>query len=46
MGCDGIWERYDCQGMIDRITHARKKERDEKKVLSDLMDELLAKDTS
>lgn len=32
--------------MVNKISQSRKKERDEKKVLSSLMDELLAKDTS
>lgn len=47
MGCDGIWERYvqNSQGLIDIVDRYRKDNKDQKKLVEDLLDELLAKDT-
>lgn len=46
IGCDGIWERYvdNSQGMVDLIRKDIGK-KDSKKLIEDLLDFLLAKDT-
>lgn len=46
VGCDGIWERYvdNSQGMVDLIRKDVGK-KDSKKLMEDLLDYLLAKDT-
>jgi len=47
MGCDGIWERYvdNSQGLIDIVERHRKENKDQKRLVEELLDELLAKDT-
>jgi len=48
MGCDGIWEKYveNSQGLIDMLRDDLKVKKDLKKVVEDLLDHLLARDTS
>lgn len=48
MGCDGIWERYvdNSQGIIDIVREQLKKESNRGKIMEDLMDTLIATDTS
>lgn len=47
MGCDGIFERFvnDNQPLVSRIIEERKKGADGIKIMKDLLDFLLAKDT-
>jgi serine/threonine protein phosphatase PrpC len=47
MGCDGIWERYveDSQGLIDIVKKELNNKKDTTKLMEDLLDLLLAKDT-
>ena len=47
MGCDGIWERFvdNSQGLLDLIKSQLKINKDLKKIIEDLLDMLLAKDT-
>lgn len=47
MGCDGIWEKYvdNSQGLIDVIKEKIGKGKDNRTIMSELLDELLAKDT-
>lgn len=48
MGCDGIWERYanDSQPMITRIANERKTGNEGLPILVNLLDSVLAKETS
>lgn len=48
LGCDGIWEKYveNSQGLIDMIRDDVKSGKDLRKLVEDLLDHLLAKDTS
>jgi hypothetical protein len=48
MGCDGIWEKYvnDSQPMITRISNERKTGTECSIILKQLLDSLVAKDTS
>lgn len=49
LGCDGIWERYvdDSQGMINILNQQISKyPKDSRKIMEDLLDNLLAKETS
>ena len=48
MGCDGIWERYvnDSQPMATRISNERKIGNDGQTILKNLLDSLVAKQTS
>jgi serine/threonine protein phosphatase PrpC len=48
MGCDGIWEKYtnDSQPMITRISNERKTGNDASSILKNLLDSLVAKETS
>ena len=47
MGCDGIWERYvdNSQGLIDVLKNQFKVTKDYSKIITDLLDQLLAQDT-
>lgn len=47
MGCDGIWERYvnDSQLLITELTEKRKQTKNPAKLMEDLLDNLLAKNT-
>ena len=47
MGCDGIWERYveNSQGLLDIVKSQLKISKDNRKIIEDLLDLLLAKDT-
>lgn len=47
MGCDGIWERYvdNSQGLIDILKSQLKIKKDLRKIMEDLLNMLLAKDT-
>lgn len=47
LGCDGIWERYveNSQGLIDVVKHELKQKKSHAKVMEDLLNLLLAKDT-
>ena len=46
MGCDGIWQRYveDSQGLIE-IVKKQINKKENTKLMEDLLDLLLAKDT-
>lgn len=48
MGCDGIWERYvdDSQGLVDVMKNQLKSGKNMNKIMTDLLDMLLAKDTN
>lgn len=48
MGCDGIWERYveNNQGIIDIVHEQLGKEKNRVKVIEDLMETLIAGDTT
>lgn len=48
IGCDGIWERYveNSQGIIDIVRQQLAKEQNKVKVLEDLMETLIATDTT
>jgi serine/threonine protein phosphatase PrpC len=48
MGCDGIWEKYvkDSQQMVTRIWNEKKSGIDGVSILKNLLDSLLARDTS
>ena len=48
MGCDGIFERYvtDNQPLITKVANERKTGHKSEKILENLLDTLLAKDTS
>lgn len=48
MGCDGIWERYvnDSQPMVTRIANERKTNNEGLTILVNLLDSVLAKETS
>lgn len=48
MGCDGIWERYvkDSQPLITRIWNEKKSNTDGVNILKNLLDFLLASDTT
>jgi protein phosphatase 1G len=48
MGCDGIWERYveNSQGIIDIVREDIKKGKESKKIVEDLLDQLLAPNTN
>ena len=48
MGCDGIWERYvkDPQPLITRIWNEKKSNTDGVNILKNLLDFLLASDTT
>ncbi len=47
MGCDGIWERYvdNSAGLIDIVKGDIKSNKDQKRLVEDMLDLLLAKDT-
>ena len=47
MGCDGIWERFveNSQGLIDILKSQFKMNKDMNKIVEDLLNMLLAKDT-
>lgn len=47
MGCDGIWERYvnDSQLMINDLKEKRKTQKNSCKLMEELLDGLLAKNT-
>ena len=47
MGCDGIWERFvdNSQGLLDMIKTQFKTTKDLTKIIENLLDSLLAKDT-
>ena len=47
MGCDGIWQRYveNSQGLIDIVKADLKTNKEYKKLMEDMLDLLLAKDT-
>ena len=47
-GCDGIWERYvdNNQGMIDLVYKQYWTQENKAKILEDLMETLIARDTS
>ena len=47
MGCDGIWERYvdNTQGLIDLVKPEVKSKKPQTKIVEDLLNQLLAKDT-
>lgn len=47
LGCDGIWERYvdNSQGLVDVVKQSIKTTKDMKKIIENLLDFLLAKDT-
>lgn len=48
MGCDGIWERYvnDSQPLVTRIANERKTNNEGLTILVNLLDSVLAKETS
>jgi serine/threonine protein phosphatase PrpC len=48
MGCDGIWEKYvnDSQPMVTRIANERKTGIEGLNILTNLLDSVLAKETS
>ena len=48
MGCDGIWEKYvnDSQPMVTRIGNERKTGIEGLNILTNLLDSVLAKETS
>lgn len=48
MGCDGIWERYvkDAQPLVTRVWNEKKANMDGVVILKNLLDSLLAADTS
>jgi serine/threonine protein phosphatase PrpC len=48
MGCDGIWERYvnDSQPLVTRIANERKTNTEGLTILVNLLDSVLAKETS
>lgn len=47
VGCDGIWQRYvdNSQGLIDMVREQLQKKKENKVVMQELLDELIAKDT-
>lgn len=48
IGCDGIWEKYvnDSQPMVTRIGNEKKTGNDGSTILKNLLDSLVAKETS
>ncbi len=48
IGCDGIWEKYveNSQGLIDMVRDDLKLNKEIRKITEDLLDHLLARDTS
>lgn len=48
IGCDGIWQKYveNSQGLIDLVKGSLKPANTLKSIVEDLLDHLLAKDTS
>lgn len=48
MGCDGIWEKYveNSQGLIDIVAKDIKSGKEQKKIVEDLLNGLLATNTS
>ena len=48
LGCDGIWEKYvnDSQPMMTRISNERKTGNNGQQILKNLLDSLVAKETS
>lgn len=48
MGCDGIWEVKSNEDMVKWVTKKldEKKQKENGKILEDLLEELIAKDTS
>lgn len=47
IGCDGIWQRYveNSQGLIDIIKGHIGNQKPNRKIMQELLDELVAKDT-
>jgi serine/threonine protein phosphatase PrpC len=48
VGCDGIWEKYvdNSQGLIDIVSGRLRETKDIKKVVEDMLDQILAPDTN
>jgi|688.fasta_scaffold354380_2 serine/threonine protein phosphatase PrpC len=48
VGCDGIWEKYveNSQGLIDIVSKGLKEGKEHKKVVEDLLEQLVAPDTN
>ena len=46
MGCDGIWEVKSTQEMIDFVRERLEKKLTPKKILEELLDSILASDTT
>jgi hypothetical protein len=46
MGCDGVFEVFSNQELVEKINKSLKKDLDLKSCLNDLLDEICAPDTS